>query len=101
LLRSTCRALLVLNILYCAAALVEDRMPAWKMFESGERLEWSLTDRDGRAVAVEEVLPDGAYVLSYAELERVARFACAREPMRAPLTLVERTHGTTRIDCAH
>jgi hypothetical protein len=67
-LRSACRALLILNLLYCAAALFEDRMPAWKMFESGEPLDPALTRR------AEAYLPDGAYLLSQAELDSVLRW---------------------------
>ena len=88
-----CRALFALNVLYCTLALFEDRLPAWKMFESGERLDYRLTDGAGRVVDVSGYLPQGAYVLALHDLTRVVEWICRREPGRAPFHLEERHRG--------
>jgi hypothetical protein len=91
--RGAARALLVLNLLYCAWALVEPRLPGWKMFDSAEPLAWRLVDRDGRELSVDAALPRGACILSYADLRGVVRWLCERERSRAPLRFTERSRG--------
>ncbi len=87
---SSFRALLVLNVLYCVLAMTDDRLPGWKMFASVERLDYSLRDRDGRALDVRDYLPRGAYIVDYQELASIATFICEKDRARAPLTFDER-----------
>jgi hypothetical protein len=88
-MKSLCRALLVLNVLYCVLAVAQDGLPGWHMFEAVERTDYTMTDRDGRAVDVREWLPRGANVVDRQELRRVVRFVCEKERGRAPFTYEE------------
>lgn len=94
-MRSFCRAILALDVLYCLLAATVPGLPGWHMFESVERLEPALTDKDGVTVDLRALLPKGAYVLDAREMEEVARFACARAPERAPFVYEERVARTT------
>ena len=94
-MRSLCRALLVLDVLYCILALFEDRLPGWKMFEEVEPPS-ALFDRDGREVDTAVYLPRGAHVVDVAQAAEIACFICDKEPSRAPYTLDDRTHGIRR-----
>ncbi len=103
-MRSLCRALLALNVLYCVVALGDDKLPGWKMFAAVDRLDYQFRDRDGLAVDVRDYLPRGAYLTDVDDLVRVARFACKKERARAPFTLEEPEHGVhlemSASDCA-
>lgn len=99
-MKSLCRALLVLNVLYCLlAALPSGRqregIPGWHMFESVEPLDHELRDRDGVVVDVRAWLPRGANLVDRGELRRVVAFVCTREIARAPFTYIEPSGGLT------
>lgn len=99
-MRSMCRALLVLNVLYCLLATAQPGLPGWHMFESVEGVEHELRDRDGREVDVRGWLPRGANLVDRGELHEVVRFVCTREHARAPFTYRERgTEQTLGVDC--
>jgi len=84
--RSVCRALLALNVLYCALAAVQEGLPGWHMFESVDRLDHRLVDRDGVAVDVRAYLPRDAWLVDRGELRSIVRFVCEKERGRAPFT---------------
>jgi hypothetical protein len=75
-LRSVCRALLVLNLAYCTAALFLDELPGWKMFESVEVLDYVLEDVEGHALDVRDALPTSAHLTDAVQLRRVVTFIC-------------------------
>jgi len=83
-LRSLCRSLLVLNLLYCTAALFLDDLPGWKMFEAVQPLRYRLEDAQGRAIDVHEYLPRHAYLIDERQLKRVVQFIRAKEASRGP-----------------
>jgi hypothetical protein len=89
-LRSVCRALLILNLAYCTAALFLEELPGWKMFESVEALDYVLRDEAGRALDVHDALPANAHLIDAAQLRRVVQFIC--EHHRGPLWF-EATRG--------
>jgi hypothetical protein len=89
-MRATCRALLALNVLYCALAAAQDGLPGWHMFESVDSLDHELRDRDGAPVDIRAWLPRGANLVDRSELRQIVRFVCARERARAPFTYRER-----------
>lgn len=82
-LRSVCRALLILNLVYCTAALLLDELPGWKMFESVEVLDYVLQDADGHALDVRDALPASAHLTDGVQLRRVVAFIC--EHHKGPL----------------
>ena len=88
-MRSLCRALLVLNVLYCLLAAAQEGIPGWHMFESVEPLDHELRDRAGQRVDVRAFLPRGANLVDRGELWKVVGFVCAREATRGPFTYVE------------
>ncbi len=90
---SLCRALLVLNVGWCALAVSEDRLPGWHMFEDVERFDVALRDREGAALDVRAYLPRHAWLVRYDELTEVVRFVCEKERARAPFTFEERVRG--------
>src|SRR5947209_6293446 len=93
-MRSLCRALLVLNVLYCMLAALQEGVPGWHMFESVEDLDHELRDRDGNIVDVRAWLPRGANLVDRGELRNVVAFVCERTPSQAPFTYVEPSRGT-------
>ena len=88
-MKSMCRALLVLNVLYCLLAAAQDGLPGWHMFESVERLP-PVTDRDGNAVDYRKYLPKDAWLTDRKELEEIASFVCKKEPHLAPIHVGEK-----------
>lgn len=92
-MRSVCRALLALNILYCGLALAQDGIPGWRMFESVEDVRHELRDRDGTSIDVHAFLPRGANVVDRGELRQIVSFVCERERSRAPFTYTESATG--------
>lgn len=102
--RGAAVALLAANVLYCVVAVFDERLPGWKMFESVERLDYSLVDRDGVAIEPKDHLPRNAHVVELAELARVVSFVCERNAARAPFVFEERTRGVRAVlgpaDCA-
>lgn len=99
---SLCRALLVLDIAYCALAAAQEGLPGWHMFEDVERFDVALRDRDGAPIDVRAYLPRGAWLVRYDELREVVHFVCEKERARAPLTFEERVRGvkvTLGSDC--
>ncbi len=90
---SLCRALLVLDVLYCMLAVAEDRLPGWHMFEAVERVEPELHDRDGRVVDISAYLPRDARIIDHRELAEVATFICKKERARAPFLFEEHVRG--------
>ena len=103
-MRSFCRALLVLNVLYCLLAVAQEGLPGWHMFESVERLDYTLRDNEGREVNLAAYLPRGARLVDHTELAEVVRFVCERSPSRAPFTFDEPARGVHATlgpsDCA-
>ena len=91
--KALCRALLVLNVLYCLLAAAQEGVPGWHMFESVEPLAHSLTDRTGAPIDVRAYLPRGANLVDRGELRKVAALVCQNEPARGPLTYVEPRAG--------
>ncbi len=89
LVRSLCRAILALNVLYCLLAAAQEGLPGWHMFESVESVEHELRDRDGALVDVRAWLPRGANVVDRDELRRIVTFVCRKEGIRAPFTYKE------------
>lgn len=85
----------VLNVLYCLLATAQEGLPGWHMFESVERLDVTMRDKDGVALDLATVLPRRARLVDRAELYEVARFACQRAPTRAPFVLEDRDRGRT------
>jgi hypothetical protein len=89
--RSLCRALLALNLLYCALAAAQEGLPGWHMFESVDAVDTRLRDRSGATLDVRTYLPKDAFLTSRSELHEIIRFACERERSRAPFTFED--HG--------
>lgn len=100
---SLCRALLVLNVAYCALAVAQEGLPGWHMFEDVERFDVDLRDRDGVPLDVRAWLPKNAWLVRYDELREVVRFVCEKERARAPFTFEERVRGVRAtlgpVDC--
>lgn len=94
-MRSICRALLALNILYCTLALAQEGLPGWRMFESVEDVRHDLVDKDRRRLDVHDWLPRGANVVDRGELRRIVTFVCEQERWRAPFVYTERATGFT------
>ena len=94
-MRSLCRALLVLNVLYCLLAALQEGIPGWHMFESVEELDHELRDRDGQLVDVRAWLPRGANLVDRGELRKVVAFVCEHAAEHAPFTYVEPSRGTS------
>lgn len=90
----------MLDLLYCTLAVAEDRLPAWKMFESVERLDFALVDKDGREIDVAASLPRGARLVDRTELHEVVGWICVHQRERAPFTFVDRARGR-RVDIAN
>jgi hypothetical protein len=85
-LGAVCRALLVLDLGYCAAALFVDALPGWKMFaRGGGQPDYQLEDARGKPVALDELLPRHAYGLTPRDALDVARFACRTSTRAQPL----------------
>lgn len=96
-MKSLCRAILVLNVLYCLLAAVQPGLPGWHMFEDVERIDHTLVDRDGARVDVFASLPRGAHLVDRGELHEVVRWICEQHRDRAPYVL-EEDGKTTTID---
>lgn len=94
---SRCRALLVLNVLYCVLAVLEPGLPGWKMFERVDAFAVTLRDRAGQTIALRDYLPRDAYVTDYGEMLEVVAFVCQKEIARAPLVFEERVRGVRRV----
>jgi hypothetical protein len=98
-MKSLCRALLVLNVLYCVLAAAQEGIPGWHMFESVEPLEHDLRDQAGDPVDVRAWLPRGANLVDRSELRKVVEFICQKDATRAPFRYVERARGLdVRLD---
>jgi hypothetical protein len=92
-IRSACRALLALNVLYCALAAAQEGLPGWHMFESVEPIDYTLVDRSGVAVDVRTYLPKDAWLVDRSELHAIVRFVCEKHPERAPFMFTDRAGG--------
>lgn len=92
-MRSVCRALLALNILYCMLALAQDGIPGWRMFESVENVRYELLDKDHQNIDVRGWLPRGANVVDRSELRNIVSFVCEHERARAPFVYTEASTG--------
>ena len=100
-MKALCRALLLLNVLYCLFAAAQEGLPGWHMFESVEPLAHELRDRTGAPVDVRAWLPRGANLVDRGELRKVVAFVCRHEASRAPFTYVEPNAGIdVRLDPA-
>jgi hypothetical protein len=95
-LKSVCRALLVLNVLYCLLAAAQEGLPGWHMFESVERLDHTLRDRDGVPIDVRASLPRGAHLVDRGELRAIVTWICEHERARAPFVYEEGSPPTLR-----
>ena len=96
-LRSFCRALFVLNVAYCVLAVMQPGLPGWRMFESVDRLDYALFDKDGAPIDLHAYVPAHARLIDETELRRVVSFACRKERARAPLRFEDRARGTTTL----
>lgn len=94
-LRSLSIALFALNVAYTTTALFVDALPGWKMFASAPPLDVVVTDERGVWVDPRAYLPKDAQILDRALLTRVVAFACAREPARGTLSILDRKSGRT------
>jgi hypothetical protein len=94
-LRSVCRALLVLDIGYCLAAVFLPDLPGWKMFETAERAAYALHAGDGHAVDAYAWVPASARDLDDRDLAQIARWLCVGR--REPLPLRLDTPGRHRL----
>ena len=92
-----CLGLLILNVLYCAAASFGDSLPAWPMFKRVEPLDYSLKDRSGAAIDIHDYLMRSEYVNTAPQLAAIASFICRLRPGSAPYTLENRNLGTRVI----
>jgi hypothetical protein len=97
-MRALARALLVLNVLYCALAVAQDGLPGWHMFESVESLEHEFRDGAGERVDVRAWLPRGANLVSRSELHAIVAFICEKEAARGPFVYVEPPATGLRLD---
>ena len=84
-----CRALLVLDVLYCVLAAAQEGLPGWHMFESVEKLP-AVTDREGAPLDYRAYLPRDAWLTDRKELEAIVGFICKKEPARAPFHVGEK-----------
>lgn len=85
-LSAVCRALLVLDLGYCAAAFFVDALPGWKMFAHGAGpAAYQLEDARGERVRLDDFLPRHVYGLSSRDALEVARFACRTSTRAQPL----------------
>lgn len=82
------RALLWLDLAWCAASLALPGLPGWKMFAGGASPAWSVTDAAGRAVALDAWLPRHATLQDARAVVDVARWGCSRGLAQAPLVVV-------------
>lgn len=96
-MRPVCRAILVLNVLYCMIALAEDGLPGWRMFEGVEDISHELRDRDDVPVDIRGWLPRNATLVDRSELRRVVAFICENQRSRAPFRYEERATGVNTI----
>jgi len=80
------RLLLAANLAFYIAGLFTN-LPSWRMFESIPDPRYTLTDATGAAVRAENWLPRDAYSFNPLTLASVARFACDRGAVIAPLSL--------------
>jgi len=92
-MKSLCRALLVMNVLYCVLAAAQEGLPGWHMFESVETIDHELRDREGRLLDLRDWLPRGANVVDRGELHRIVSFVCEKERARGPFTYREPSLG--------
>jgi hypothetical protein len=100
-LRRLCRVLLVLNLLYCALALlVGPRIPSWGMFSRVERMDYSLTDGRGRTVNPYDYMPRGSYILDQASMAAAVSCLCRAHPELRPLRLDSAALGPAGDPCA-
>lgn len=90
---SLCRALLVLNVAYCALAVAEDRLPGWKMFEDVERFDVVLTDSHGIPLELRDHLPKNAWLVRWDEVREVVAYVCRKKAARGPFSFEERVRG--------
>ncbi len=81
------RALLWLDVAWCAASLALPALPGWKMFASGAGPAFSVSDAAGRAVDVRAWLPRHAALQDLGAVVAVARWGCRRGLAEAPLVV--------------
>ncbi len=82
------RALLWLDVAWCAASLALPGLPGWKMFADGAAPAYSVTDAHGAAVRLDTWLPRHARLGDVRAVADVARWGCARGLVAAPLVVV-------------
>ena len=92
-LKQPFRFLLILNVVYCCFGLVTKLVPAWRMFERVEPLNFTLTDAFGNPIDVRSYLPAGAYINSLRALLPVLGFICERGHHPRPLRFIEMSRG--------
>jgi hypothetical protein len=92
-MKSLCRALLVMNVLYCVLAALQEGVPGWHMFEAVEPLDHVLRDREGQAIDIRGWLPRGANLVDRGELRKIVAFVCEKERARSPFTYAEPSTG--------
>lgn len=82
------RALLVLDLAWCLASLMLPGLPGWKMFAGGAAPSFSVTDASGTKVDLRPFVPSHATLQDARTVVEVARFACRRDRLLAPATVV-------------
>jgi hypothetical protein len=95
------RILLLLNIIVCIGGAISKRYPAWRMFERVEPLRYRFLDKDGGEIALRDYMPKEAYINHHSLLLKLAIFACQKNLARAPFTLIDDLHHTTKVLNAH
>ena len=92
-LRSLCRALLALDVAWCAAALALPELPGWKMFDAPQGERFTIADGEGRAIDAYAWVPRGVVGLDTTDATRIARWLCRERRAKPPLRIDgETTH---------
>jgi hypothetical protein len=99
-LRRLCLFLLAANLAYCAVSSLGGKAPAWGMFSRVERLDYSLADKDGKAVDLRAYLPPVFYMANRDILIDAAACACRKSPATTPWRLTLPALGIARTVCA-
>jgi len=92
---------LALNLTYCVLGLFVPHLPAWRMFERAERLEYDFLDRQGATIPVANFLPGDAVVLTLENLLPVLSFICRQRPEHGPYRLIVRQPRPQTLELNH
>ena len=99
-LRRLCGALLLLQLAYCATALiVGPPLPAWSMFSRVEPLDFALRGRDGRPVDLLREIRRGYYITNAGQLAEAVACVCRAHPELKPLRFESSALGLSGDPC--